>query len=558
MSQHRLRMVTTRRRRQAALVAIGLMLAAVAVAAPAPASQRPNFLVIVADDLGYSDLGSFGGEIETPNLDRLAREGLRFSAFHAAATCSPSRAMLLTGVDAHKAGLGNMAEDLAPNQEGHEEYLGYLNTHVATLAERLQDAGYATYMAGKWHLGGADSQSPAARGFERSFALMQGGASHYDMTGPSAGSPRARYRRDGRLIDRLPRGFYSTDYYASQMIEYLRSDRQRRPFFAYLAFTAPHWPLQAPEQLIRKYQARYATGPAALREQRLDGLLREGLLTEAVQAHPAVPPTPEWSSLSAEAQRREARKMAIYAAMIDSLDTNVGRVLAQLRKSGELDNTVIIFLSDNGAEAHDLSADPYFTDWVAKGDQRFDRLGRPGSFVYYGLQWGQAGTVPWRLYKGYPTEGGIRVPAFIWRKDPGTQGINRSLISVMDVTPTLLDLAGVEYSDTTFRGRTVHAIEGRSLRPVLEGRATSVRSDADFLGWELFGRSAIRSGNWKAVQLGQQDSNRRWELYDLATDPAEMRDLAAEQPARAKAMLEFWQRYATENRVILPDVVSAY
>jgi arylsulfatase A-like enzyme len=261
------------------------------------AAPRPNFLVIVADDLGYSDLGSFGGEIRTPVLDSLARRGLRFGAFYSAPTCSPSRAMLLTSVDAHKAGLGNMAEDLAPNQEGHEEYLGHLNSHVATLAERLGDAGYATYMAGKWHLGGAAPDLPGARGFERYFVLLQGGASHYDMTGPSAQSPRARYVRDGAPVAALPAGFYSTDYYATQMLSYLKAPRGGRPFFAYLAFTAPHWPLQAPEALIRHYLPVYAQGPAALRARRLAGLEREGLVAPGTEAHAFVPAAPDWSSL---------------------------------------------------------------------------------------------------------------------------------------------------------------------------------------------------------------------------------------------------------------------
>lgn len=537
-----------------ALVLLAWLLAGAAVAG----SRPPNFLVIVADDLGYSDLGAFGGEIRTPNLDRLAREGLRFGSFYTAPTCSPSRAMLLTSVDAHKAGMGNMAEDLAANQAGHDEYLGHLNAHVVTMAERLHDAGYATYMAGKWHLGGASADLPGARGFEHYFALLQGGAGHYDMTGPSAESPRARYVRDGVAVQRLPAGFYSTDYYAAQMMAYLAAPRGDRPFFAYLAFTAPHWPLQAPEALIRHYLPVYRDGPAALRERRLAGLEREGLLAPGARAHAFVPEAADWSKLDAATRMRESRRMATFAAMVDRLDTEVGRVLDALRRSGELDRTVIFFLSDNGAEGHDLAALPDFHDWVMHFDQRTDRIGRPGSFAWYGPQWAQAATAPSRLHKGYPTEGGIHVPAFVWARNLAAHGINRSLVSVMDVGPTLLDLAGVAHDGSEYHHREVHAIEGHSLEPLLEGARDRVRGDEDTLGWELFGRSGIRAGNWKAIQLGQHADDRRWELYDLATDPAEAHDLSATEPRRTADMQALWQRYVDENRVILPDTVTGY
>lgn len=528
-------------------------------APPAAAgNSRLNFLLIVADDLGYSDLGSFGGEIETPNLDHLARAGLRFSSFYTTPTCSPTRAMLLTGVDSHKAGMGNMAEDVAPNQAGQDEYLGYLNAHVATIAERLRDAGYATFMAGKWHLGGEPQQSPAARGFERSFALMQGGASHYDLSGPSLDSPKAHYRRDGKLVERLPAGFYSSDYYASQMLDYLRADRKGRPFFAYLAFTAPHWPLQAPEAVIRKYESRYRDGPASLRDRRMQGLVREGLLGAGVTPHPPVPAAPDWNTLSAQQRARETRKMAVFAAMVDQLDANVGRVLDYLRQAGELDRTVIVFLSDNGAEGHDLNDFPEFRNWAAKFDQRPERIGRAGSFTWYGPQWAEAGTAPSRLYKGFPTEGGIHVPAFIWSAGQRAHGINRSLVSAMDVVPTLLDYAGVASGGDEFHRHKVHPIEGRTLRPVLAATAQAVRGDTDSLGWELFGRSAVRIGQWKAVQLAQVPHAPRWELFDLTQDPAEMHDLSTARPEQARELLEVWDRYVKDNHVILPDKISGY
>ncbi|MFM2289269.1 MAG: arylsulfatase, partial [Pseudomonadota bacterium] len=352
--------------------------------------------------------------------------------------------------------------------------------------------------------------------------------------------------------------FYSTDFYASQMIDYLKATPRTRPFFAYLAFTAPHWPLQAPEALIRKYLPLYKDGPQALRTRRLAGLAREGLVAANVLPHEFVPQAAAWSQLDDSARAREARKMAIFAAMVDRLDTAVGRVIAQLRRSGELDRTVIFFMSDNGAEGHDLAALPDFHDWVMGFDQSLSHMGRPGSFVWYGADWAQAATAPSRLYKGYPTEGGIHVPAFVWRSGLAATGINHSLVSIMDVTPTLLDLAGVPDAGEEFRHKPVHAIEGHSLRPLLEGRRDAVRGEQDALGWELFGRSAIRVGQWKAVQLGQHPADTHWELYDLASDPAESHDLSASLPDRARLLGEMWHRYVEQNKVILPDTLSGY
>jgi arylsulfatase len=250
--------------------------------------------------------------------------------------------------------------------------------------------------------------------------------------------------------------------------------------------------------------------------------------------------------------------MATFAAMVDRLDSAVGRVLDHLRRSGELDHTIIFFLSDNGAEGHDLAALPDFHDWVMGFDQRTEHIGRPGSFVWYGPQWAQAATAPSRQHKGFPTEGGIHVPAFVWSKGIAAHGINHSLVSVMDVGPTILDLAGVPYDGSTFRNRPVQAPEGHSLLHLLDGNSSAVRTDGDFLGWELFGRSGIRSGHWKALQLGQHADDRQWELYDLAIDPAETHDLSASEPERARDMQSLWQRYVDENRVVLPDTVTGY
>jgi arylsulfatase A-like enzyme len=334
------------------------LLAAAAVAAlatPAVAQDRPNILVIVTDDLGWSDLGAFGGEVDTPNLDRLALSGVRFTGFHTAPTCSPTRSMLLSGVDNHEAGLGTMAEMQLPTQKAKPGYEGYLNDRVASIPELLGAGGYYTVMAGKWHLGLTDERSPAARGFDRSFALLQGLGNHFgaDQDGAwRAGDLAADYREDGKLT-RLPDGAYSSDYFADKLIAYLGAPRPagkaNQPFFAYLAFSAPHWPLQAPRDLIAKYKGRYDAGPEALREQRLARQKALGLVPRDAKPFALTGVTP-WASLTAEERAIQARKMEVYAAMVDRVDQDVGRVLDSLEKSGQLDNTLILFTSDNGPE----------------------------------------------------------------------------------------------------------------------------------------------------------------------------------------------------------------
>jgi arylsulfatase A-like enzyme len=538
-----------------------------AASAPAPA-KRPNFLVIVADDLGYSDLGAFGGEIETPNLDALAKSGVRLSGFHTAPTCSPTRSMLLTGSDNHQVGLGSMAEVLTPNQTGRPGYEGYLNDRSVTIAELLRDSGYRTLMAGKWHLGLADDQSPAARGFERSYALLQGLQNHYgedqDEAYKAAGAA-STFREDGKVVT-YPKGVYSADFYGDRMVRYLNESKgDARPFFAYLTFTEPHWPLQAPPETIAKYKGRYDAGYEALRDARLTRLKTLGLVGKDVQTHPFVD-VPAWKSLTPEQKKVEARHMEIYAAMVDQLDQNVGKVIAALKANGQYDNTVIVFLSDNGAEGSRIDTVRMVTDpaklAALKVDNSFDNLGRGNSHFGYGPGWAQAATAPTRLVKGYTTEGGIHTPAIV--EGPGVSGEGRivdALAHVADIEPTLLSLAGVARPQT-YRGHPVAPPAGRSWTSLLSGKETTLRGPDDTVAWELFFRRAVRRGDWKAVYLpaapGGAAYSREavlptnWQLFDLKTDPAEAKDLAAKEPAKLKALIEAWNHYAAENGVILP------
>lgn len=524
--------------------------------APAKPSARPNILIIVADDLGFSDIGAFGGEIRTPNLDALAARGLKLTGFHSAPTCSPTRSMLLSGTDNHLAGLGNMAEMLTPNQIGRRGYEGYLPDDVVTLADRLHDLGYATLMAGKWHLGTRSEDSPARHGFDQSFDLAQGGGNHYGLDLARNGKLGTTYWENGRQLADLPAGFYSSDAYATKLIEQLGRAEPAKPFFAYLTFTAPHWPLQAPDADVARYRGRYDEGFEVLRERRLARLKALGLIDAKVAPHDIVLPAGRrWADLSAAERKEQARLMEIYAAMVDRMDQNVGRVIAHLKATGRYDNTIILFTADNGAEGLDIARSelPEFRARVAKADNRLDNLGKPTSYAGYGPGWAQAATAPSWLFKGYTTEGGTRVPAFIdW---PGARrtGVTSTFGTVMDVVPTLIEAAGGAWRSPRYAGRAVQPVRGRSWRPYLTGVADRVHAPDEAVGSELFGRRAVRQGDWKAVNPGD-----RWQLFNLADDPGETHDLAAREPARLKALIAAWQAYGKETGVILPSDPSRY
>ncbi len=530
--------------------------------------QAPNVLLIVVDDMGFSDLGSFGGEIETPNLDQLALGGIRFTNFHASTMCSPSRAMLLTGVDSHLTGLGNMAEELAPNQKGKPGYEGYLNDRVVTLATRLNDAGYSTYLSGKWHLGGGTGKGPSYRGFDRSFALVSGGASHFgDMRPAYAPTPeiKANYSEDGRKLTELPPDFeYSTQYYADRMIDYLRDHDRSQPYFAYLAFTAPHWPLQAPEEAIDRHRGRYDEGYDVLAEQRLARSRDLGVVPQDARRGRRSPKERPWNELSDSERAIEVRAMEIYAAMIDEVDRHTGRLLDALDADGMLENTVIVFLSDNGPEGHDLDE-----TWPAEAfpdirrtidethDFSYERMGHPGSYTLYGPNWANAGSPAFSLHKAFPYEGGSRVAAFVrYPELIESPGINNEFVSILDVTPTLLELAGVADPGGEYAGRVVEPMSGRSFVDILKGesRASAMRVAAI----ELLGKRAVRRGNWKLVHVPEPWGAGRWQLFDLNVDLAELNDLAEEYPQIVAELTAVWDEYAEANGVILPDWVSGY
>ncbi|WP_047530120.1 arylsulfatase [Pseudomonas sp. 11/12A] len=526
-----------------------------AMAASADPAQ-PNILLIVADDLGYSDLGSYGGEISTPTLDTLAREGMQFTGMYAAPTCSITRSMLMSGTDNHLAGLGTMAEALQPFQRGKPGYEGYLNRRSYSIAELLKEGGYNTLMVGKWHLGLEADQGPDQRGFEQSFTLLEGGAPHFK---PSSVEPtkieQVHYRENGKAVE-LPDDFYSTDFYTDKLISYLQNNKKDgKPFFAYAAYTAPHWPLQAPREYLDKYKGRFDQGYDSVRLARIERMKSLGLMaSDAQPANPLLvnPRLPGWQQLSPEQQRVEARKMEIYAAMVDNLDHNIGRLLDYLRKSGQYDNTLIVFMSDNGAAGENHAQ---FYPPGASTDNSYANLGRKGSQIDYGLRWAEVSAAPFHLFKGTTAEGGISVPAIIQMpKALRRQGLERGIARVDDLAPTFLDLAGIPVPSEAPTDTSKHPITGRSMLPMLAGKASPHGNDS--LAGELFGNAYYREGNLKLLgmrpQAGFGDNAQplQWQLFDVAQDRGETTDLAASQPETVQRLKEAWMKYAAQVGVV--------
>jgi len=516
--------------------------------------NRPNILLIVADDLGYSDLGIYGSEIKTPNLDALAMSGIMLTDFHAAPLCSVTRAMLMSGTDNHLAGLGTMAETQR-FPLGEPGYEGYLNFRVATLAELMADAGYNTYMTGKWHLGLSEELSPAARGFDKSFALTSGGAAHLDgmsVYGPaSAGTEKARYRENGKLVG-VPDKYYTTRFFTEKMIEYIDSQKNdSKPFFGYLAYTAPHWPLQAPDESRDKYKGVYDEGYDALAAQRLTRMKKLKLAPKDAMLYPRWPGQPAWEDLSAKQKTLEARKMELYAAMVDDLDVYVGRVLTHLQDIGEYDNTIIVFISDNGPE-YRTRVPPILAEWYDKCcDFSFENMGKTRSWVMYGPNWARASAGHLRSFKGHPTEGGIRVPAIISYPELSVKGIiNDSFASVLDLMPTFLELAGAEHPGTTYKGRQIHPISGESMLAGLIGTSNVFHGPDYVMGWESVGSGAIRQGDWKMVRDVPPLGTFSWQLYNIAQDPQERYDVTGENPAKVTELKTLWGNYTRDNGVI--------
>ncbi|MBL0057780.1 MAG: arylsulfatase [Elusimicrobia bacterium] len=538
-----------------------------ATAATNDGAKRPNIVLILGDDLGYSDIGAFGSEIKTPNLDSLAKEGLRFTQFYTHATCSPTRSCLLTGVDTHLNGMGNMDEWTAPNQMGKEGYEGYLNDRVATMPQLLKDSGYHTYMAGKWHLGKAPHLIPAARGFERDFSLLDGAGSYWDMKNFTAYMPKSVYTEDGRYLKKLPKNYYATKTYTDKIISHIESNRgDGKPFFAYVSHQAPHDPYHLPKDWRNRHVGEYDKGWDALRASRLKRQKELGLLPEGTELSERMWFVPDPNLLAPASRAILGKKMELYAGMVENMDHHVGRLIDYLKKIGEYDNTIFIVFGDNGAEGTDLfqmiAGTPGTRDYLFASihwsQTHPNAWGDPGSYVGYGPMWAQVSMTPFSQYKGYMGEGGIRnaliVSGPVVKREKGS--INNGVMSVVDIMPTLLEVAGASYPKTV-NGQELPPLIGKSWTKVLSGKEDSPRSSQDYLAWEIFGNRAIRQGDWKLRWQYKPYGTEEWELFNVAKDVAERQDLASQEPGRVKALVSLWDDYVKANNVILPNRVMA-
>jgi arylsulfatase A-like enzyme len=531
------------------LVATALAAASLNAKVPAAVAQRPNIVILVADDWGFSDLGAFGGEIATPHLDALAHKGVRFSNFHTAASCSPTRSMLLTGVESHRAGIGNLRESTPRAHLSNPAYQGSLSQRVVTVSSLLKDSGYRTYITGKWNVGSEPRNLPPQRGFDRSIVQGDTGSDNWD--------PQQRYLPHGPKVNWyengqpavMPPKFYSSEYFVDRMIGYLDQDKTSpQPFLAYVGFQANHVPVQAPSQFIAKYKGRYDQGWTVLREARRDSAARLGIVP-AQTPMVNLPTTQDWQAQDAKSQRYQARRMEVYAAMAEAMDHQVGRLVAHLKANGQYDNTVFLFLSDNGAEGSDYDMAQAWL--MTQYSQDIDRLGGPGAYSIQGPSWASASVSPLNGFKFFAGEGGIRVPMFIAGAGVSNpSAIHRGLTHVTDIAPTLLAMAGIERPAAQYQGQNIEPMSGHNLLPVLQGQTQAVRGRDEILGYELSGNAALFKGPLKLVKNLAPLGDGQWRLFDIETDPGETRDLQKEKPLEFAAMQKDYQAWADAQGVL--------
>ena len=517
--------------------------------------KQPNILFIMADDLGYSDLGAFGGEIHTPNIDALTKEGRILTDYHTAPTCSPTRSQLISGTDHHLAGIGAMAELTPAHLKGQPGYEGYLNERSLSIAELLKDNGYRTYISGKWHLGLTAETNAHVKGFDHSFTLLQGLDLHFKQA-PSAYKRNATYTEDGKVvpISALPDDFFSTNYFTDKLISYLESGKNSgKPFFAYAAYTAPHWPLQAPAEYRDRYRGVYDAGYDVIRNGRIARQKQLGLIpanftaAEPIATKNAPQKYGKWNELSAEQKVLEARRMEIYAGMVENLDANIGRVIEYLKRNNLYDNTLIFFVSDNGAEGFirgSYGAESGF-------DNRVNNVGTSSSYHYVGPRWAEVSAAPFHLWKDTAGEGATTAPAIVKLPHQNkAQATYHGFASVLDVFPTVLDYANIAVPQSQYKGRQINTPSGYSWKSVLENKAQAIRPVNFSFADELHGSKYARQGEWKIALQGKAElGTGAWELYNLKNDRGETQNLAQNNPVKLQELLDVYNKYTQQNGV---------
>jgi arylsulfatase len=513
--------------------------------------ERPNVIIIASDDMAYADMAAFGSEISTPNLDALTKQGMMLTNFHTGPTCSPARSMILTGVDNHRTGLGSMRSFLTENQKGKPGYEGMLNKNVVTVATVLKDAGYHTYMTGKWHLGEEKGYWPSDRGFEEVFGILQGEGDHFgtmeevcgDLIEEKKCGWEITYVSNDQVVE-VPKDFDSGRTYTDKMIEFIEKNRgSGKPFFGFLAHTLPHVPLQAPKEYIDKYINTYSVGWDEIRAQRFERQKKLGIIPDYLELPPRWSMVSAWDSLSPEEQKVQAKSMAVYAGMVEYMDVQVGRLIDYLKKSGQYENTIIIYFNDNGAST---SLPAPRTEGY---DNSYENLGEPNSLIATGYEWAQVMGTPHYAAKGTVAQGGIQAhfAAVYPRKIvPGRR--SDAFASVLDLAPTILDYAGVSHPAPSYEGRFIHPMDGKSMRPLLEGTSQQVYTDKEHVAFELWGTTnkALYMGDWKILKLGDKPwgngASEPWKLYNLRIDPTETKDLSRMYPEKLQEMIKLYEQ----------------
>ncbi|SCY76880.1 arylsulfatase [Desulfoluna spongiiphila] len=519
--------------------------------------KQPNILIILSDDMGWADVGAFGSEIKTPNIDTFAKEGVRFTNFYTNPMCTPTRATLMSGVDHHVAGAGTMNLFTAPNQQGKVGYEGWLREGFKTLGDVMRKAGYATYVTGKWDLGRFPELIPRARGFDRDFVMLDSHGSHYDMTNLYTDNPKLMFTEDGKYLKKLPRGYYSSKTYTDKMISFIEDGRKTgKPFFAYLAYQAPHDPHHVDEPWRSMYQEVYDKGWTHFHRERFKAQHELGLLPEEVELAERYWFLPDSDVLAPITKAMLGRHMELYAGMMTNMDHHIGRVIQYLKDIGEYENTVVIFFGDNGPEGNntfEAITAPGLSNNIFRArnwsqEHHINVLGTPRSYPEYGAGWAQISTTPFFGHKSFPSEGGIRNALIVKMPDSKHEAgsIRHDFMHVSDIMPTLAELTGQDVPN----GGT----SGRSWLGMLKDPDKTVRGPDDWVGWEIMGAMGLRKGNWKILNNWRPYGTREWQLFDLESDWAERHDLAEEKPDVLKELVALYEdEYMPKNNIILPN-----
>lgn len=532
-------------------------------------TDRPNIMVIMGDDFGYSDLGVFGSEISTPNLDQLGREGKILSNYYSHPVCSPARVTFFTGVDNHIGGIGTMYENIAPNQVNKTGYETYISNKVVTVAELLRDAGYDTLLSGKWHLSGKgyhNGTGPAERGFDESFTLLESGANHFTY-GPYYPGGTVTFIDNGKIVEKPNGTQFSNEFYTDKMIDFIKKSKDNsKPFFAYLAPQVAHTPFQAPAELIKKYEGVYDGGWEKIREQRFEKQKELGIWPANMTLPKSYPPLPNWDNLTNDERQQRSQIFAAHAAMIEDMDSNIGKLIQYLKETGEYDNTLIMFTSDNGgSEPSDSpvvvgglegAADEATERFMAGNNESFDAIGGKDSYWGYGWQGAIMSNTPHSGVKSTMLNGGIRPPFVI--KEPGAANttnleVIKALVHVSDMTPTFLEYANVSHPGSEYKGKQVTPLMGKSIKPLLEGNLKKVHSEDEILSAEMFGNRLVLMGDWKARYQIFPAGDGQWKLFNLAQDIREATDVSIEHPDILEKMVSAYDKWAQDVGIIEPE-----